>query len=117
MKTSYSGIYIYLSPNGAVDDVQVIDIGGISMPLPVDIYIERNVQPPLDKLPTEKEFSILVSIHETKYKYPALETTEIKKLVSLGYLERITLPAVNDPKVKAIIHHKLTQLGLNLINK
>jgi hypothetical protein len=52
MASSYTGICVYRHPtSGEVTDVQVRDTGGNELPLPIEDYIERGVEPPWQSLP------------------------------------------------------------------
>lgn len=55
MASSYTGLYLIMT-RGEVTDVQVVDPGGNSMPLPLDEYIRRDVQPNYRDLPTQDEY-------------------------------------------------------------
>jgi len=55
MGSEYKGLFtIWL--HGKVTDVQVVVPGGHSIPLPIEQYIEREVQPPWQTLPTKDEY-------------------------------------------------------------
>ena len=43
MKSVYTGLYVQKFENGEIHTVQVFDTTGNSMPLDVDVYIERNI--------------------------------------------------------------------------
>ncbi|EIX4876356.1 TPA: hypothetical protein I7725_20745 [Vibrio vulnificus] len=115
MKTSYSGLFAILDPQGEVESVQVTSPGGHSIPLPLGIYIERDVQPSFEELPTQKEYGVLVEIQSNSKAYPTPENQEIKRLVMLGYVERVTVSDQNDSSRVAIISHKLTKKGMSLV--
>ena len=55
MKSVYTGLYVQKFENGEIHTVQVFDATGNSMPLDVDVYIERNIKPEISSLPTQEE--------------------------------------------------------------
>lgn len=56
MKTSYTGIFSHKLADGTITDVQVVDTGGNSLPLPIDEYRRRGVQPPAESLPDQNSY-------------------------------------------------------------
>lgn len=56
MASSYKGLYIQRDSNGQIHNVQVADPNGNSIPLNPDIYLERDVKPPIDSLPDAEEY-------------------------------------------------------------
>ena len=56
MKSVYTGLYVQKFENGEIHTVQVFDTTGNSMPLNVDVYIERNIKPEISSLPTQEEY-------------------------------------------------------------
>jgi hypothetical protein len=56
MGSNYTGLFVQRSPDGTIHSVQVVDIGGNSIPLPPNIYIERGIRPLIEKLPDEKDY-------------------------------------------------------------
>ena len=61
MKSVYTGLYVQKFENGEIHTVQVFDTTGNSMPLNVDVYIERNIKPEISSLPTQDEFRGITS--------------------------------------------------------
>jgi len=57
MTSSYKGLYVQRLNNGKIYSVQVVDPGGNSISLEPDIYIQREVQPPIDELPDKDEYN------------------------------------------------------------
>ncbi|SES30053.1 hypothetical protein SAMN04487958_1132 [Vreelandella subterranea] len=53
MESSYKGLYVQRDERGEIISVQVVDTGGNSLPLDPEIYIEREVEPPIDELPDQ----------------------------------------------------------------
>jgi len=51
MASSYKGLYVQRSSDGAILSVQVVDTGGNSLPLDPQSYIDREVEPPIEELP------------------------------------------------------------------
>lgn len=117
MTTSYTGIYIQKTSDGLIHSAQVIAPGGHSLPLDPQVYIERNVQPPIDCLPTQEAFSELERIHREGQKYPIPESPVVKELVGLGYLKRVTQSVENEPGTEAVVGHELTVSGTTLLGK
>lgn len=56
MASSYKGLYTIKGPEGQITDVQVEDTGGNGMPLSIDIYRHRGVQPPAESLPDQDSY-------------------------------------------------------------
>ncbi|MCX7067175.1 MAG: hypothetical protein NTW85_05730 [Methylococcales bacterium] len=54
--SSYTGLYVQRLEDGTIYSVQVIDIGGIDIPLDPQIYRERNINPPIELLPDQKNY-------------------------------------------------------------
>ena len=55
--TSYTGLFVQKLSDGTIFSVQVTDPFGNSIPLEPDIYIEREIKPDIDKLPTSDEYA------------------------------------------------------------
>lgn len=51
MASSYRGLYVERNSNGQIHNVQVADPSGNSIPLNPDVYLERDVNPPMESLP------------------------------------------------------------------
>lgn len=56
MASSYKGLYVQRLSDGTIHSVQVVDTGGNSMPIAPEIYMQREVQPPLDQLPDLNDY-------------------------------------------------------------
>lgn len=56
MSSSYKGLYVQRLSDGTIRSVQVVDTGGISIPLDPDTYIQRDVKPPIDQLPNQEDY-------------------------------------------------------------
>lgn len=56
MSTVYTGIFSHKTSNGTITDVQVVDTSGHSIPLPIHLYISREVQPPAESLPDQHTY-------------------------------------------------------------
>ncbi len=61
MASSYRGQY-RLGPKDLPTDIQVIDSGGNSLPLRLEVYIARNFKPDWRTLPTEKQYQVLLNV-------------------------------------------------------
>lgn len=57
MASSYKGLYVQRLTDGKVHSVQVVDTAGNSIPLDPEIYIERDVEPPIDQLPDIDQYN------------------------------------------------------------
>lgn len=57
MASSYTGIYSLKLSDGTITDVQVVDTAGNSIPLPIDDYRSRGVQPPAESLPDQHTYA------------------------------------------------------------
>ncbi|MBA9063896.1 hypothetical protein GGQ91_003297 [Methylobacterium fujisawaense] len=55
MASSYRGLYKCLPKQDRPTHIQVVDTGGNSLPLPIDTYEDRDVQPDWRKLPWQGE--------------------------------------------------------------
>ena len=53
--SDYTGQYVQRLSNGKIDSVQVVDQFGNSLPLIAEIYIQRQIRPPIDQLPDAKD--------------------------------------------------------------
>jgi len=53
--SDYTGQYVQRLSNGKIDSVQVVDQFGNSLPLIAEIYIQRQIRPPIDQLPDTKD--------------------------------------------------------------
>ncbi len=49
--SSYTGLYVQHLENRKIDSIQVVDPFGNSLSLEPETYIERQINPPIDKLP------------------------------------------------------------------
>lgn len=49
--SSYTGLYVQRLSNGEIHSVQVVDPFGNSLPLEPAIYIQRQINPPIEQLP------------------------------------------------------------------
>ena len=56
MASSYKGLYVQRYSNGQIHNVQVADQNGYSIPLNPDVYLERDVKPPMESLPDVEEY-------------------------------------------------------------
>ncbi len=56
MKSSYIGMYVQKNSEGRIHTVQVYDTAGNSIPLDVEVYIERNIKPDINSLPSQDEY-------------------------------------------------------------
>jgi len=56
MATNYTGIYSLKRPDGTITDVQVVDTAGNSLPLSIDDYRSRGVQPSAESLPDQHTY-------------------------------------------------------------
>lgn len=53
--SSYKGVCVHFLSDGTIDHVSVEDISGNRLPLDLDDYISRGIQPPVDDLPDCKK--------------------------------------------------------------
>jgi len=58
MTSSYKGLFVIYT-NEKATDVQVEDVGGNSLPLPLDDYLHRDVKPNWRTLPSQDEYQQL----------------------------------------------------------
>ena len=58
MKSCYRGLYVQKDSGGKIHTVQVVDSVGNLMPIDPEIYIEKNIKPDINLIPTEEEFKI-----------------------------------------------------------
>lgn len=56
MKTNYTGLYLHKLSDGTITDVQVVDPFGNDLPLSIEEYRRRGVQPPAESLPDQKSY-------------------------------------------------------------
>lgn len=56
MASSYKGLYVQRASDGVIHSVQVVDSGGNSIPLDPQIYIDREVEPPINELPDLEQY-------------------------------------------------------------
>ena len=56
MASSYKGLYVQRLEGGSIYSVQVVDTGGNSIPLDPETYRQRDVQPPIERLPDLKDY-------------------------------------------------------------
>lgn len=61
MASSYRGLY-RLGPVNSPTDIQVVDTGGISLPLAINTYVSRGVLPDWQHLPTQKQYAVLEAV-------------------------------------------------------
>lgn len=55
--SSYTGLYVQRLSDGTIHSVQVADPFGNSIPLDPDVYIEREVKPPIEQLPDAADYA------------------------------------------------------------
>lgn len=51
--TDYTGLYVQRLSDGTIFNVQVTDPNGHEIGLTTEQYAQRQIQPPLDQLPTK----------------------------------------------------------------
>lgn len=56
MVSVYKGLYVQRLSNGTIHNVQVADPSGISIPLDPDVYLEREIKPPMESLPDAEQY-------------------------------------------------------------
>ena len=56
MASSYKGLYVQRYSNGQIHNVQVADPNGNSILLNPDVYLDRDVKPPMESLPDAEEY-------------------------------------------------------------
>ena len=89
MTTSYRGMYRRGSADNPTD-VQVVDPGGNSTPLPIDLYESRGVLPEWNDLPTEKQYKVLLAVHDAAQgSFPFINTADAEACVVRGWLEPV----------------------------
>ncbi len=54
--SSYTGLYVQRLSEGRIHSVQVSNPFGNSIPLEPETYIARDVKPPIDQLPDERDY-------------------------------------------------------------
>jgi hypothetical protein len=90
MTTLYRGLY-RLGSTECPTDIQVIDIGGNSLPLAFDDYVLRNILPPWESLPTEKQFQALESVRKLESNESAwVNPADIERCLDEGWVEYST---------------------------
>jgi hypothetical protein len=57
MASSYRGIFAYKLEDGTIISVQCEDTAGNGNDVPIDIYRERDIQPPAESLPDQHQFN------------------------------------------------------------
>lgn len=58
---SYTGLYVKRLSNGKIESVQIADQNGNSQRLDHEIYIQRQLKPPIEKLPDIKDYMAAAS--------------------------------------------------------
>jgi hypothetical protein len=61
MASSYRGRY-RIGPADTPTDIQVVDSGGISITLSLDVYVASDVQPDWRELPTDRQYLAILSV-------------------------------------------------------
>lgn len=90
MTSSYRGVY-FLGAEGVPTDIQVVDSGGNSIPLPIDQYVSRGVLPLWVDLPTEKQYKALLSVHSTgEGVFSFINVADAEECVERGWLNPIS---------------------------
>lgn len=56
MPSEYHGVYSHVLESGTITSVQCEDRNGNGIDLPIEQYIERDIQPPAESLPTQHEY-------------------------------------------------------------
>jgi hypothetical protein len=56
MPSFYQGIYVQRHPNGEIHSVQVVSPGGHSMAITPELYLTKEVEPPMDSLPGAEQY-------------------------------------------------------------
>ena len=104
MPSSYRGQY-RLGPKDDPTDIQVVDTGGVSIPLPIDMYISRKVLPEWRLLPTEQEYQVLQSVAKLERGESVwINAADAEDCLKAGWIQPSTLP-----------QWILTPAGLNLL--
>ncbi len=56
MPSFYQGIYVQRHPNGEIHSVQVVSPGGHSVAITPELYLTKEVEPPMDSLPGAEQY-------------------------------------------------------------
>jgi len=56
MASLYRGIYVQRYRNGEVHNVQVVSPGGHSMAITPEMYLAKEIEPPMDSLPDAEQY-------------------------------------------------------------
>jgi hypothetical protein len=56
MASFYQGIYVQRHRNGEIHNVQVLSPGGHSMAITPEVYLTKEVEPPMASLPDAEQY-------------------------------------------------------------
>ena len=56
MTSLYRGIYVQRHRNGKIHNVQVVSPGGHSTAITPEMYLSKEVEPPMDSLPDAEQY-------------------------------------------------------------
>jgi len=56
MKSVYTGMYVQKNSEEKIHTVQAYDTARNSMPLNIEVYIERNIKPNVNSLPSQDDY-------------------------------------------------------------
>jgi hypothetical protein len=87
MSSTYRGIY-RLGPADNPSDIQVVDPGGNSISLPIDLYESRGLLPLWCVLPTKRQYTSLLAIQNAEQgSSPFINIGDAEECVDRGWLE------------------------------
>jgi hypothetical protein len=56
MASFYQGIYVQRYRNGEIHNVQVVSPGGHSMAITPEMYLTKEIEPPINSLPNAEQY-------------------------------------------------------------
>lgn len=93
MASSYRGLY-RLGPVDSPTDIQVVDTGGNSLPLPNSVYMSRGVLPDWQQLPTQKQYAVLEAVAKFERGESAwINPADAEDCQKRGWIEPSSCPA------------------------
>lgn len=107
--SSYTGLYVQRLESGEIHGVQVVDHFGNSLSLEPEIYIQRQINPPINTLPNIDEYKAEISKPKISPIIIALVDWVNGKSVSEEALYRMQQFGFIFPDFKGVI--KLTPYG------
>jgi hypothetical protein len=89
MASSYRGQY-RLGPKDVPTDIQVVDLSGNSILLPLDVYVARDGQPDWRKLPTDRQYLSILGVSRLEEGEPqVINVSDAQECVEAGWLDAL----------------------------